>query len=758
MATPIAIGGVHSVVAAALVGVGLLAWALQLAQPGQSHGEGETGRVFFSIPSLGLWLFALLCLIQVLPLPPFFHSVLNPLGLEHFSSSWQAVFSSAEPSGLRALSLDPSRTADYGLRWMALAIFAALAANMGFRSTLWRRLLWTMIIAGAAVWGIGLVQHFMDLDLFLGFYKAEIHITSTSTFVNKNHAAVFFGLVSLAAFALTMQEYRARPWQAIGASFAGTVALVVMATSDSDGTFLAYLLGLSFLVGAISLRMGLAQKAAARLRELQPAQWAALGTAVGVGMLFIVFLIGPETFKVWFWESSFGEWLFDKGRVRYLMSKAAVLGGLDFWRLGGGAGSMELGLAPYLDWTELRAATVSTVENETADWFFSFGVLPTLLTCLLFSTGLYFSGRHLSHFEHRSRYIVVFSFAIFMLVIVFFHFPFLTLGISLPFVVLFEGGISRRYKKRRRKSEEDDKTVMPGHLSISRRAAWGLWAVAAAASVLLGFLHFRAYAVDYDAVFSEDGGYDPAGVERIVRLQPTDSQLLTRLAIAARTEGDYARSAELAARAFEVRPTNRQLLFLARSRALAQDTSGAVEAYQELFGDYASQHARWVNLFMLKDLRAPADRAAALQRASPLWWNPAARTIQKDEGLTAAVDFALELIDRHPDQAEAYLTVIDVYVRAQDPDLAELWARQLIGRQLIPTDARWPAGYGELVDLLISHEREEEAWKILRIAAQADFADDGLAARVLRLAPSPAEIDEERSALLDYAHKTYCAS
>src|SRR5690554_8238560 len=85
MATPVAIGGVHDVVAASLAALGLFAWAFQLWKPSGRDGihGGKTGAVVFSIPSLGLWLFALVCLVQAVALPEIFHKVFNPLGLEH---------------------------------------------------------------------------------------------------------------------------------------------------------------------------------------------------------------------------------------------------------------------------------------------------------------------------------------------------------------------------------------------------------------------------------------------------------------------------------------------------------------------------------------------------------------------------------------------------------------------------------------------------------------------------------------------------
>lgn len=760
MATPVAIGGVHDVVAATLVALGLLAWALQLLS--LSSGDQPPGKatpgIVFSIPSMGLWLFAAVCIVQAIALPSIFHHLLNPLGQAHFLSSWQAAFGSVEPEGWRALSIDPGRTAEYGLRWIALAIFALVAANIGFRSALWRRLLWVVVAAGILVWTIGLIQQALDMTAFLGFYEATIGIRSQSTFVNKNHAAVFFGLVSLSAFAITMQDYKARPLQAIAASAFGVLFLVVMAMQKSDGTFLAYGLGLFFIAGALSMRMGLTQRALSRLKELQPTQWAVLATALGLGILVFLSLLGLDAIRQWFWESSFGEWLFDKGRVRVLMGEAALLGGLDFWRLGAGAGAMDVGLPAYVDWSEMRAATIPTVENEPLDWFFSFGLLTTLIGCLCFASGLYFSGRHLSNYTSRARYIVVFSLSLFIFVIAFFHFPFIPLGIALAFVVLFEVGMAPR-RRRRRREEPEQAPPFASHISISVSRAWGLWVLTALAGALLSYLHFNAYAIDHDAVFFEGGGYDRAGAARLIELRPTDHEVLTRLAMSARIEGDYERSALLAERAFEVRPTNRQLLFLARSRALAKDRPGAVQAYQQLFGaGFATQQMAWVDRFMIRDLRHPYERAAALEEASPLWWRPAAQAVLKRDGLAPAVDFALELIERRPARAESYLALLDVYSRTGHFELAELWARQLIGRDLLATDEQWPAGYTELVELLIKMERPEEAWHIVKLTAEAGFADPRFAAQVLNLTPPVNELDETRRLLVAYAHGIYCPS
>ncbi len=659
----------------------------------------------------------------------------------------------------RALSLDPQRSAGAGLRWLSLGLFALIVANMGFRGSTWRRLLWTVMATGCVVWAIGLVQEASESKLFLGFYQAEIHIRTLSTFVSSNHAAVFFGLVSLAAFALAMQEYRQRVAQSIGASAVGIVALVLMATHQSDGTLLAYAIGLIVLAAGLSLRLGIAQKARRRLQELSGAQIAAIvSSLLGLVAIFVWMMGWPALVDI-FEQSSIGRWLDDNGRARFFMAKAALVGAGDFWRFGSGAGSLEHVIAPYVDWSVLRDGTIPTIESEPIEWLMSMGVLPTLVAGGLLASGLWWSGKSLSANESRSRYIVAFGLGIYMLIVAMFHFPFFALGIALPFVVLVEFAIAPRARASSSSTGQGPGEGGRCHLRLSLAAGWAMWFASALAFALFVWLAFFVYDLD-----ERDGPGERAAttaeLATWLRLRPTDSQTFARLSIEARQGGELERAAALADRAFELRPTSRHMLFRARAHARQAEREQAVALYTTLFAtpSFTDVRAGWIERFMIQDLHTASERADALSLAPREWWTHAAEKILAAEGLNAAVDFCLQLIERFPQEPAAHQAAIRVYQLSKQPALAELWARLLLTKNLDGGEGRAPPGYRELVSLLITQGNAEEAWQLLYGAAEGGVLDDTLAGDVLRIRPSlPTQASPEQVRLIEHARQTHCA-
>ncbi len=762
LATPIALGGVHNSVAAILAATGLLGLLFEQVRRMRSS---QTPEIVVSIPTLGLALFAMICLLQVVPVPGLLQRLLNPVGYAAYVESWQLALPGQEVStDWRSLSLEPQKTAASGLRWLTLVFFAVMVANIGFSRSLWRKLLWTVMASGAVVWAIGLVQDVLGTNLFLGFYKAEIPVLSLSTFVNSNHAAVFFGLVSLAAFAFVMQEYRDRVVQTIAAAVIGILALVLMAIHQSDGTELAYALGLLIIGAGLSLRMGAAQAARRRLMELSWVQWTALLTTLAGATVLFSWMMGSDWFVEKFENSDFGRWLDDKGRGRWYMIRAALSGARDYWRFGSGSGSLELTLPPYVDWGVLRSGMTATIENEPVEWLMTMGVLATLVGGGLLLSGLWFGRRGLSGYEKGARYITAFGMSLYMLIVAMFHFPFYVLGLVLPFVVMVEYASAPRKVSGKTGQLRADSA---GHVYLSHRAGWWLIGAGAVAWVVLVVSCFFAYDFDKPATFTEGERPVATSVERWVKILPTDSELFARLSIYERGQSNFERAAELADRAYVLLPNSRHLLFRARAHARVKsensvkDRPETIALYQELFRQdrFADATQSWIDSFMIHDVRRAKARADVLSEAPPVTWIYAADRILASKGQMAAVDFCIELIERFPESVEAHLAMIRIYERSKLPGLAELWARVLVSKNLLGLPDESPPGYQELIGLLVAQNNRDEAWKLLQGAAEMNVLDGALLGHVLALRPkNPADATKEQVRLIEHAHGKYCAS
>lgn len=731
--------------------------------------KAQTPEIVLSIPALGLSFFALVCLIQVLPVPSVIQRVINPAGYAAFVESWQVAWPEQEiSSAWRTLSLDPKKTAASGLRWLSLAVFSILVVNLGFNRTLWRRLLWTVMASGVVVWGIGLVQDILGNNLFLGFYKAEIPVLSLSTFVNSNHAAVFFGLVSLAGFAFVMQEYREKVAQTIAAAAIGILALVLMAIHQSDGTELGYALGLIVIGAGLSLRMGVAQAAMRHLRDLSRTQLAVLLTALGGAVVLFAWMMGSAWFIEKFEASDFGRWLDDKGRGRWFMAMAALRGAGDYWRFGSGAGSLEFTLPAYVDWGKLRGGTTATIENEPIEWLMTMGVPVTVVGGALLLSGLWFGRGRLASFEKNARYIAALGMSLYMLIVAQFHFPFYVLGLALPFVVLVEYATAPRKVSR---TTGQLRAASVGHVYLSHRAGWWILGAGAVGWGVLVASCFFAYEVDKSGSFEEQTVADVAKIEKWIHTLPTDSGLFARLSIAAREQSDFERAATLAERAYALNPDSRHLLFLARAHARiqssdspnpgVQDRAETLALYQELFksGRFINPTRGWIDKFMLPDVKTAKGRAHALAEAEPTSWLYAADKILARDGLPAAVDFCIELNEMFPESVEAYRAMIRIYDKSKQPALAELWARLLLSKNLAGPADESPPGYQELVGLLVAQNHRDEAWQLLHSAAEMEVLDMQLSEHILKLRPEvPEDASPEQVKLIEYAHLKYCAS
>jgi tetratricopeptide (TPR) repeat protein len=162
---------------------------------------------------------ALLCLLQLLPLPPGLLAVLQPeaAGLRDFA---------LVPLGLegpRPLSLEPPAT------WRELArhlayLLTFVAAVQVCRSGIARhRLLTTLAVTGAGVATLGLLHALLGLTSLFGFHAFTFARPPLLTpFGNPNHLAAFLSLTSTVSLGLALSRGTTRARKAL---FVGTAVL-----------------------------------------------------------------------------------------------------------------------------------------------------------------------------------------------------------------------------------------------------------------------------------------------------------------------------------------------------------------------------------------------------------------------------------------------------------------------------------------------------------------------------------------------------
>ncbi len=195
--TPLALGGALRWVSVPLTALSLAACAFALRGAARQR-QPFALPLLAAVPGLG----ALLCLLQLVPLPPPLLKLLSapaaelrdfalvPLGL----------------TGWRPISMDPSGT------WLELAKHLAyfglmLAAVQVARSRSARRRLFVYAAGtSAAVAFVGLLHELAGAEKLLGLYAFSTRPTVLSTFGNPNHLAGYCGLGATLALGLVLSE------------------------------------------------------------------------------------------------------------------------------------------------------------------------------------------------------------------------------------------------------------------------------------------------------------------------------------------------------------------------------------------------------------------------------------------------------------------------------------------------------------------------------------------------------------------------
>lgn len=758
LAAPLAVGSVHSAAVVGLLGGALLALALQHRVLAAAGVEGKRA----SIPSLTFAFFAGLCLLQITPLPLGLVDLLNPARAAHLHDAWHLVFPAQELSqtGLWApLSMDPAESADRGLRWLTLLVVAILAANHARLPKAWRDTLRLGALVGLIVLLVSAVQTFAGAEKILFIYLPRAGIKPFSTFVNPNQAAVFYGFSALSAFALALRQFQRHFAEALAASVLGLLLMVVMAEQNSDGANIGFIvafiaLGAFFLQGKQSERFLPREKA----RKLAAALLAL--PIIAPITAYLLLKVGPPRVSSWVGETMLGIWAQEKGNARLDMMAAALEAAQDYPLLGAGAGATRRVLAPYIDWSKIRPATIPTIENDTVQWVFEFGWAPAVLGMICLMSYLYFAAR--GHLRGRkTRYGVGMAAWLFLAFNTQFHFPFFALGASIGAIFLLENSIART-------SPGAKSELKRGSLCLKSQRAQGAFFIG---TLLLGGVFIAAInayqpgweeaaePIDSASNTTPDTMFEVENVERYLMLTPSDGELFARLTQRALNEGELDQAAALAARAATLKPTAPMRLFAAQVYQRAGMPERALREVQQVYSPaYKQLHSRWFEAMVYPTLRVPEALAEGLTDADDATWRRAGRLIRERQGELAEVEFAQKLIELRPEHHAPYQMVVDNYLRAKKFELAEAWARLLIGRNLEGPVGDKPTGWALLARARRGQEGAEAARAVLIEAIEEKGVDQTLGEYLVDLRSSdPAEPERGEAAGLAAFRRAFCA-
>ncbi|WPB75636.1 O-antigen ligase family protein [Archangium violaceum] len=198
---------------------------------------------------------ALLCALQLVPLPPGLLAVLSPeaAGLRDF------VLVPLGLDGPRPLSMDPPATWRELARHLAYLLTFVAAVQVCRSGRARRRLLSTLAFTGAAIAVLGLVHALLGLDTLFGVI-AFVHARPplVTPFGNPNHLAAFLGLSATVSLGLALSsEGRTRAVPYVLASLLGGTGVLLSLSRGGIAFFVFGVLAFALLLARTWRRWGM---------------------------------------------------------------------------------------------------------------------------------------------------------------------------------------------------------------------------------------------------------------------------------------------------------------------------------------------------------------------------------------------------------------------------------------------------------------------------------------------------------------------
>ena len=193
--SPLLVGGVPQwaqLMVAALSMLGFVSLSLSQTYRKRRMRAGTVVKLFVAM--------AVLALVQLVPLPPTVVELLSP---ETGRLTGEVADALGSPDAYFSLSLHPMKTSFAVLRYLTLlCIFLLVVERVRDSEKEGDALQTGVVILGAIVAALTLVQTGLKSGPMLGAYEASVGWQSRrvlSTFINENHQAAFFNLVTFVA-------------------------------------------------------------------------------------------------------------------------------------------------------------------------------------------------------------------------------------------------------------------------------------------------------------------------------------------------------------------------------------------------------------------------------------------------------------------------------------------------------------------------------------------------------------------------------
>ncbi len=537
------------------------------------------------------------CAIQLIPLPAFLS--LGDVGL------YAEAMGVAPP--WRPLSLEPFQTADRGLRFLTIGLLGFSVSSVA-RGKFYRRANFWMLVAGWVVLAFGLFLWLSQTTTFFGF-EQSVRFRSVSPFVNTNHGATYFALLTLGAI-LHFENGKSKPFSVIS----GLCFLTVFILHGSVGVDLGFACVVA-LYACLKLRPNSQQ-----LIKI------AIATTTFLSFLVLIFwldILPADAINN----------LITQSNTRLEVTHGGIRLAQAWPLFGAGMGSTDTSVLAQMDWTQIRPASIPTLENEFLEFFGTGGILVGLLIlgAHLFLSFDALKTAVLDRKKRRHRWNALFW--IFFLFIVSFHFPWFTLGLAFPFVLFIEGTSTQRITE----------FNFPGKF------------VALLSVLVVVFLV---------SFFVWKGRSD-------LNARPLASTIWTDLATKNIKNQNFTKALVYAEQAKALDPRPRSHHYLARIVAKRGNVERSIGLYR-----FAFTHGNIKNRIitdMLADVKNAADRNRILENQSDEVWLRAARISQNFFNEDQAIALAFDAIQNGHHEKAAKRFAAEVFIELKQTELARIW-------------------------------------------------------------------------------------
>ena len=624
-------------------------------------------------------------LIQQLPLPTGALSFLSPKASSLIFTAHELTSTPAPKT--HRLSLDIVQTADRCLKFILPALAITLG-HMHFRRKSSVHMLGGAIAAsGAVALLVGFINYQIDPSRFFTFYTPVRPFSFASTFVNPNHMAVFFALITLVSATFRFNPNLDTSEKAESFFMVATIvsSLVCLATM-SAGTILC-------LIAAACL-WGLIRK--------QNSKKLATAVLLAIPALSLVtwgLLLGSPRGALPEHSSSDASFM-----TRIDLTRAAARIAADYPLTGAGAGSIERIVYPYYDNANIESYRVDYIENQLAEWFATLGfpvalvIIASLLAAALHHKN---SKRNRGYGNYAGPLIGVSAFTLLISQI---HFPFFVTGVSVPLMIWWQAQLDSTVSKQQSSNQSTLVASLreQGRFALSKRTSLALALFALSAISLSISTH-----VIYSSAHKEPN-IEVASLATLPTLAtqlPSEAVVFTTLTKNLLEEKQTAKALACAEHASKLEPKPKVKLTLALARTLAGDPNGDA-LHRELIGHSIYGNRALSNMLALIP---STERRASILAAHPDKWETAVQYLERVGQTTFIQPLLMHLRAKSPDSTRLDKIQLQQYARSGDWLLAETFALSLLARE----PARHPIAYEALIDALLAQQNYTAAVEYL---------------------------------------------